>query len=167
MDRRMQMEQFSIAFVTAVAAQAGCNHATPVVDDDSVDLSLFAKKQGLLWDDPMVHLQLKATCEQVSFEGSVIKYNLRNLKNYEDLRSRNLQTQRILVVVYMPEHCKDWIEYQDDCIHLYRHAFWVSLRGMPETSNKSGVTIEIPTSQRFNAAALSEMMTKIANGVVV
>ena len=33
-----QKEQFSLAYVLAVAAQAGVNHTTPVVDDESVDI---------------------------------------------------------------------------------------------------------------------------------
>ena len=167
MDHKKQMEQFSIAFVTAIAAQAGCNHSQPEVDDDSVDLSLFSKRPGMLREDPTLNIQLKSTCEKVSFCDSVFKYELRNLKNYNDLRKSNLQTPRILIVVYMPDNTDDWIKYQDDSIHLYRNAFWVSLRGMPDTSNKSSVTIDIPSSHRFNATALNEIMDKIARGEVV
>ena len=38
-----QKEQFSRAYVAAIAAQAGCNSAKPEVDDDSVDLTLKMK----------------------------------------------------------------------------------------------------------------------------
>ncbi len=164
MELTAQMEQFSRAFVSAIAAQAGCNHSTPAVDDHSVDLTLSKQIDGALWSDPKIGIQLKSTYEKVSFAASTLKYELHSLKNYNDLRKTKLQTPRILVVVYMPEHPEDWIKYQEDGMHLYRNAFWVSLRGKPEIQNKSSVTIEIPTSQRFSVDALNEMMEKIAKG---
>lgn len=164
MERNKQMEQFSIAFVTAIAAQAGCNHSQPKVDDDSVDLTLFSKKVGQLREDPALNIQLKSTSENVSFTNSILKYELHNLKNYNDLRKTNLQTPRILVVVYLPENNKDWIKYKDESIHLYRNVFWLSLRGQPEILNKTSITLSIPTSQKFNAEELDKMMNKIAKG---
>ena len=61
------MEQFSLAFITAIAAQAGCNHSQPVVDDDSVDLSLFSKRPGLLREDPALNIQLKRFLSVILF----------------------------------------------------------------------------------------------------
>lgn len=167
MDRTMQMEQFSRAFVAAIAAQAGCNHSVPVVDDHSIDLILSKQLDGALCSDPKIGIQLKATCEKVCFSDSLLKYELHNLKNYNDLRKTNLQTPRLLVVLYMPDNPADWIQYKSECIHLFRNAFWVSLRGMPEIHNKTSITLNIPVSQRFDVNALNEMMQKIAAGGVL
>ena len=117
--------------------------------------------------DTALNIQLKSTYEKISFYDSILKYELHNLKNYNDLRRINIQTPRILIVVYMPDSTDEWITYQDESIQLYRNAFWVSLRGMPETSNKSSITIDIPSQHRFCAAALNEIMDKIAKGEVV
>lgn len=38
MDICKRKEQFSIAYIQAIAAQIGINHSIDVVDDDSVDL---------------------------------------------------------------------------------------------------------------------------------
>ena len=164
MDKKKQMEQFSFAFLHAIAAQAGCNHSTPAVDDHSVDLKLSKNVSGHLLDDPEINIQMKSTYQDLQRCGDVLKYELHNMKNYNDLRKTNLQIQRILVLVRMPENPDDWIQYQDSHIELYRDAYWVSLKGLPEIQNKTGVIIDIPVSQRFNATELERMMNCIADG---
>ena len=164
MEKTEQMQQFSLAFVYAIAAQAGCNHSEPAVDDHSVDLTLSKNMSGHLWDDPEIKIQMKSTHQNLRCCDGVLKYDLHNIKNYNDLRKTNLQIQRILVLVRMPENPNDWIHYQNDHIELYRDVYWVSLKGLKETKNTAGVTIDIPISQRFDATELMRMMTCIADG---
>lgn len=43
MDIDKQKEQFNIAYICALAAQAGLNHSVLAVDDDSIDILLQAR----------------------------------------------------------------------------------------------------------------------------
>ena len=57
-----QKERFSIAYVRALAAQAACYCDEPEVDDDSVDLRVYAKLDcGVETNRPEMALQLKCT----------------------------------------------------------------------------------------------------------
>lgn len=58
----MKMEQFSRAYVAALAAQAGCNSARPEVDEDSVDIALSMKDiPGCKRSRGKLEMQLKCT----------------------------------------------------------------------------------------------------------
>ncbi len=52
----MQKEQFSRAYVQAVAACSGFACSTPSVDDDSVDMSLYMRGGGGTIRSPRVEL---------------------------------------------------------------------------------------------------------------
>lgn len=164
MEKTEQMQQFSLAFVYAIAAQAGCNHSKPEVDDHSVDLKLLKNMPGHLLEDPELNIQMKSTYQDLKRCENVLKYVLRNMKNYNDLRKTNVQIPRILVLVRMPENPDKWIKEQNDCIELYRDVYWVSLKGFPEKLNTTSVTIDIPVTQRFNATELTRLMNCIADG---
>lgn len=56
-----QKEQFSLAFIQAVAAAAGCNVARAAVDDESVDLELIAAHDAADLR-PSPHLAIQAKC---------------------------------------------------------------------------------------------------------
>lgn len=43
-------------------------------------------------------------------------------------------------------------------------AYWVSLRGMPETQNATTVSIELPRSNQFTVEALSTMIHWFGEG---
>ena len=58
LDLSAQKEQFSHAYVRAVAAVAGFAVAKPEVDDDSVDLSIKSKLHSVR---PQVDVQLKCS----------------------------------------------------------------------------------------------------------
>ena len=65
-----------------------------------------------------------------------------------------------LIVVLVPSHLKDWIDQTAQRLSLLRCGYWVSLRDLPESSNKSGVTIEIPRTQLFSVSALASLLPK-------
>ena len=65
MDISQRKEQFSIAYVRAVASAAGFSVSTPEVDDDSVDLTLSGRIVEGVGSRPKIDLQLKCTSEDV------------------------------------------------------------------------------------------------------
>lgn len=152
-----QMEQFSIAYVLAITANAGFNHATPVVDDHSVDLAIsaeFPTEKGKR-SDPEIKLQLKSEGD-LRIKNGVVSYTLKK-KNYDDLR-KNCANPRYLIVCDLPKKPSQWLSHKKRFMSLKRHCYWVSLKNSPETSNKSSVTLKIPARQRFTTDVLIQMI---------
>jgi len=162
MDEDMRKEQFSNAYLRAIAAAAGYNVYKPEVDDDSVDWGIGARGGGGTVRSPRVELQLKCTSSDVQREDH-LAYPLK-LKNYEDLRLEDYLVSRILVVVLVPELISDWLTQTEDAIALRRCGYWVSLRGQPATANTGKVTVHMPRTQILSVDQLSAMMHRLAHG---
>jgi hypothetical protein len=158
----MQKEQFSRAYVQAVAACAGFAWSIPSVDDDSVDLTLHQTGGGGTIRSPRLDIQLKCKANPTPAEDS-FSFWLK-LKNYDDLRDEHVLVPRILVVVLVPDLAADWLTHSEAQLVLRRCAYWVSLRGLPQTTNATGETISIPRSQLFDVRAIETIMTDIGGG---
>jgi hypothetical protein len=65
MDVSQRKEQFSLAYVRAVASVAGFSASIPEVDDDSEDLILSGRIVAGVPSRPKIALQLKCTSEDV------------------------------------------------------------------------------------------------------
>jgi hypothetical protein len=158
----MQKEQFSRAYVQAVAACAGFAWGVPSVDDDSVDMALFCRGGGGTIRSPRLELQLK--CKSAPPVDGETFSHLIKLKNYDDLRDQPLLVPRILVIVLIPDLVDDWLHHDEAQLVLRRCAYWTSLRGFPPSENLSGQTIKIPRRQMFNVQALQSLMKRIGEG---
>ncbi|MFC5606335.1 DUF4365 domain-containing protein [Variovorax soli] len=162
MDIGKRMEQFNIAYLSAMAAQAGLNSSRPDVDDDSVDLQLAAKGwQGGKLRNPTIQLQLKCTAG-ANVAGEVIKFPLPR-KNYDDLRGDDLICPRYLVVMQVPP-IEGWIQHHPDHMSLHHTCYWVSIKDHPATDNTTSVTIDVPLSQRLTTETLKALLDKASNG---
>ncbi len=119
MDRNQKQEQFSIAYVIAMAAKVGLSYARPSVDNDSVDLSLSGRGYDGKVRSPQLDLQLKCTSRKEIIKDAKLHFPLK-LKNYNDLRGEDLPVLRYLVVLIVPENIEKWLELKEDCLIL-RH----------------------------------------------
>jgi hypothetical protein len=158
-DINAQKEQFSHAYVRAVAAVAGFAVAKPEVDDDSVDLSIKSKLHSVR---PQLDVQLKCT-ETLELSDIQMGFQLKQ-KNYLDLSAADVLVPRILVVVRVPADLTEWLHQDEDRLLMRRCAYWVNLAGLPVTQNETSTTIQIPRSNQFTADALTDMMSRIAGG---
>lgn len=161
-----QKEQFSYAYVRAVTAVARVGVAEPRPDDDSVDLILSRRDTGAIIRSPKLDVQVKCAdvaASTVKITAMHIHYALK-LKNYDDLRPENLLVPRILVVVLVPADLPDWLSQTTNELALKHCGYWLSLRGLPATSNSTGVTVQIPLANVFSVAALDGMMQRIGAG---
>lgn len=152
-----RMEQFSRAYVKAVAATAGFAVWSPNVDDDSVDIGILSREHGR----PRIELQVKCTTN-ANITGPNLAFSIKR-KNYDDLRLTNVLVPRILVVVIVPEDISSWLEWTDEYLLMRCKGYWASLRGQPER-NQESVTIYIPLSQVFTVESLSLIMKRVADG---
>lgn len=155
-------EQFSLAFIQAVAAAAGCNVARVDVDEESVDLELIGPHDAADLR-PAPHLALQAKCTALDDGcGDALPFPLK-LKNYDDLRAR-CHVPRLLVVVCVPADVESWLTATPEAMILRRCAYWCSLHGLPPADTGTKKTIHVPRAQQFDPAALRGLMARIAGG---
>ncbi len=157
MNLNEQKEQFSLAYIRAVAAQAGYQITRPELDSDSVDGTLIAD----FGRRPRIDFQAKATSQQI-VQGDNIHFALK-IKNYDALRADTL-TPRILIVVLMPKEESQWLTQTHEQLCLRYCGYWISLEGHQEVSNTTSVTVHIPLVNMFNAERLVDLMTKAEKG---
>ena len=153
-------EQFNVAYVGALAAQAGINSAKPVVDNDSVDIMLTGKDFPGLLQDPQINFQLKCTHQDLRV-GKNIRFSL-SRKNYDDLRSTRVAMPRYLAVLEVPESCDDWTEHTDSGMLMKHCCFWASLRGLPLVEQGS-ITVNVPLEQRLTSTSLVDLLAFASN----
>jgi len=161
MDLAQQKQEFSKAYVKAVAAAAGYATQELSVDDDSVDLGLAARGGGGTVRSPRLDLQLKCTARHLLGE-QTLAYPL-PLKNYNELRPVDFLVPRILVVVVVPDDLALWIKHSEHELLLRHCGYWFSLRGMAPTDNVTTVTVNVPRTQVFDVGAVSAIMQRISN----
>lgn len=148
-------EQFNIAYIGAMAAQAGFDTLEPKVDDDSVDLYLTGKGFKGKIRNPQIQLQLKCTSQDLVSKDE-IKFPLKR-KNYDDLRGDDLVCPRYLVVMLVPKEEQKWIDHHTTGMTLHHNCYWVSIKNWPATKNTS-VTVNIPLHQRVTTETLKNLM---------
>lgn len=162
MDVSKRKELFSVAYLTALAAQVGLNHQVPTVDDDSIDISLMGRGFTGLVRSPQIDIQLKCT-SKYEIEGDSLKFDLK-LKNYNDLRGENVGNSRYLMVLVVPDEPEKWATIGEDNLTLQNSFYWTSLRFNRETTNSTKVRIEIPVSQKVTSDTLLSLMGLASKG---
>ena len=156
MTPNMQMEQFSLAYIRAVAAAASCQVSRP-----EPTLTAWMRVDVQLWTSARIEFQAKSTTRDVLRNG-IIHFPL-PIKNYDELRVESW-VPRILVVMLMPTDGADWLSQTDAELCLYHCAYWLSLAKMPSRANTASVTVEIPTVNMFDRSRLNDLMNKANDG---
>jgi Domain of unknown function (DUF4365) len=155
MTEQQQKEQFSLAYVRAVAAVARVNVYTPAVDEDSIDLGFSSKSIAGCAVSPKLDAQVKCVTELVGNELDWT-YPLR-IKNYTELIGPHY-VPRILIVVLIPDSISDWIHQTQQSLIMHKCGYWVSLKNSTWSENDSKVTIRIPKTQLFSPAMLRQLL---------
>lgn len=155
MTEDQQKEQFSKAYVRAVAAVAGVNTYEPVIDDDSVDIGFCSRIALGSAQRPRLEAQLKCTSRIVE-ETESFRFDLK-IKNYLDLCIEDI-VPRVLIVTFVPNLPENWLSQSPDEMILRKCAYWVNLAGSPETENESRIRVRVPKSQIFNVNALNTLL---------
>jgi hypothetical protein len=145
-------ERLSWAYLTAVAARAGCQITGFPVDKESVD-AIIRPVQG---SSRQIDLQLKATSVNV-FDGEQVKYNL-PIKNYETLRREDHINPHYLVIVILPEDSSRWLSISPSELAIRGTAVYADLCGLPAVPNMATRTVILPQNQRFDVKILRQMI---------
>lgn len=161
----IQKEEFSIAYVHAIAALAKCNVGHWHIDNDSVDISLRTSvPDGKQTIYPQLDIQLKCTDEDISYDDG-LHFSLKR-KNYDDLRAR-VVNQRLLVVVCIPEGVTNWAKQDSEKLSLKKCGYWLAPSKFEDSDNKAAVTVRIPYENIFSAKNLIKAMKTIADGEIL
>jgi hypothetical protein len=162
MTENEQKQQFSIAYVHAVAARAGFTCQATLVDDDSVDVVIGGRgwvHQQAQVRSPRIEVQLKATAQEV-LGADAVAFPL-PVKNYDELRLPSA-VPRILVVLRLPSTLSQWLEQSEDQLLCRHAAYWVSLSGRPATMNTASITVTLPREQMLTADSIRGLMERVA-----
>jgi Domain of unknown function (DUF4365) len=87
---------------------------------------------------------------------------LQGIERYNDLRAETISTQRILVVLFLPNDSADWLTCSAEELVLKKAAYWVSLRGAEPSLNQTAQTIYLPKAQLLTPDTLLDVFTRIA-----
>jgi hypothetical protein len=158
MDVNLQKEEFSLAYVRAVATVAGYHTSRLDYDEDSVDLSIASVGSRGTSRSPKLDIQAKCTSQNIVSD-ETINFPL-PIKNYDDLRA-DVLVPRILIVVTVPVDVCNWISQSEEQLVLKYCGYWKSLSGLPATNNTTTVSFNLPRSQVFSPVALKDIMETV------
>lgn len=143
-----QKEQFSHAFLLALATKGGYTLGQWNVDKDGVDATL--RKRAITVD-----VQLKCTMHPRESRGSYV-YDL-DIPTFDKLRSRERCAPGYLVLVVVPRDLDDWLSHEQDKVLLLCHGYWARIQDMPPAIGSTRTAIQVPKVQRLDTAALECM----------
>lgn len=156
------MEQFQLAYVSAVAAAAGCVVVGKPSIDEGVDLEIRHKCAQHQRDGvARLEIQMKATSSPANKDGSLSVQVSKDRFMY--FASSNPTVDKIVVVLSLPGHQENWLSSTPDALFLRHCAYWVNLAGRDEPL-ASEPTISAPPSQVFDDVQLCEIMTRVGQG---
>ena len=153
-------EALSRSYVRSIASH--CRYIVLDMDFDRDGIDLQIKAGGSM--RPSIDLQLKATINLGEIQNDVFRFPLKR-RNYDLLRIETM-IPRILVLLDLPRDEERWLTISSDELILRRCAYWVSLRGQPETDNVETVTISLPARNRFNDDELRRLMDMARSGII-
>ncbi|MCK4593437.1 DUF4365 domain-containing protein [bacterium] len=156
-----QKEQFSYAYIRAVATVAGISITRPDVDDDKVDLLLKRTGGNGKLKSPQFDVQVKCT-HTISPDDEEFKYEM-DVNDYNYLINQFMYP-RIVIIVIVPEDVNDWLEQSNNELVLRHCGYWLSLEGKKRSNNLRTLTLEIPKINIFTVDTLINLMDKVAQG---
>lgn len=159
------MEDMSEAYLRALCAANGFSITRSTHDNEGWDVIISCKDKvdaDSIYFCPKVEVQLKSSYTNISSnpDGS-ITYKL-EVKNYKSLIECNRIIPQILIVFHMLSDEAQWIEHTNDWLKITKCAYWISLKGHPDTTNTSTINVNIPGSNILTKDSLFEIMAKIS-----
>ena len=164
MDLNTRKELFSYAHIRSLAAAAGYSVTLKDRSMDLAGLDLTIEVPGILGNKafPKVEAQVKCTADDGIVLDDSINFVL-PVRNYNILRYPDSMSPLLLIVMLVPSVLSAWVEGNESETIIRKCAYWISLKGMPDTSNTASVTVRIPRQNLLTPASLTQLMLKVAN----
>ena len=158
-----KQDAFSGTYIRAVCAVAGCGIEHSTIDNDKIDYTTSSRVMGTVRTKPKIDIQAKCQLGPAPTTGEM-SYSL-DLDTYNNLRDPLVSNPRILVVVYVPVLETEWALQTQTELALRHCGYWLSLKGLPPSTNTTSQTVYVPTINMFTAQKLKAMMQDTANGI--
>lgn len=155
----IRKEQFSTAYIRAVAAVCGFEVTCPDTDFTGVDAIVSGP---LALGNVKIDIQAKCTKNLNVRADGTLSWQVDEPRTFEMLSATKLSTPRILVIMSVPDDIADFLEHQADRVIAHAVAYYVSLHG--ETASAARPTISIPKTQMFTKDSLPKILTQAASG---
>ncbi|MFF4933729.1 DUF4365 domain-containing protein [Streptomyces griseofuscus] len=147
-----QQEQISLAYLSAVATQAGVTTASWNVDKDAVDITL--KRRGLL-----VEFQMKCSYSPTLLgDGETYAYDL-DIRAYNILRDAERSAAGYLGLVIVPADLDDWLVHDEESLLMRCTGYYARIQDCPSVTNEATTRIHLPKKQRIDASGLNDAFT--------
>jgi hypothetical protein len=152
-------EFFQSSVILAIAAAAGCNASSTVIDN-GVDYDLWHEIPGE--EEVLLRVQLKAVTNGWNASRTAISAKLRDTR-YERMRRSGASIPHLLVIMDLPTDPASWVWSKHPYTAIRHCSYWVSLEGEPARSGDK-VTVSAPAANVFDDTALCEIMARIRAG---
>ena len=158
--RAHRQEAISRAYLQVIAARCGviCSFRDY---DYGIDTTLHAVRHvagRIVEVGVCIDVQLKSTTN-ATINSDQILYDL-EVRTYNHLRSPVVGSPRILVLVVLPEDENLWTDQTEERLLLRSCGYWLSLSGMPATTNLSTIRVAIPRANLFSNPALADLLER-------
>jgi hypothetical protein len=148
-------ERLSIAYVSAIAAQAGCQVTETRVDRNGIDVTIRPIKGAPV----QIDIQLKAVSTNIRIkDGEILSFQL-DTHTYDKLRRTDVQAPQLLVIYEMPSEKERWLSVQPTKTILKHAAYWVELRGCPPVLTAT-TAVHLPTMNLFDHKAIKSILMR-------
>jgi hypothetical protein len=148
-----QKERYSRAWVVAAAAGANFTYNVVMDDEHGVDMTVHNGSQTL-------DFQLKATSHPEVQDGCVI-HDL-DVRTYNLLRDPTRSGYGVLALMIVGDDPVEWLDMDQAGTRLTRSAYFLTMHGLPETSNIATVRLKVPTVNLLTIEAMQSLMDSAA-----
>jgi hypothetical protein len=154
-------ERMSSAYISAVAARAGCT-CTPTAGGEDYGVDFYLQKVGLVNNvyEPIsspVTLQSKATVTSIIVDDAV-SYSIKGKAYNKIVRANASGIPTALVLFRLPLSYHDWLLQDQDVLRLHHCAYWSFIEG-DIISDASAKAIKIPVTQMFGLDSIDALFS--------
>jgi len=166
------MEEFSYAYIYALACQSGLTFRKEEKGLDNVGIDIFVKDPQRAYELPPVQFFAQVKCVRKSKltsnrDGSFC-YQLKK-KYYDSLTKSQPGNTILLFVLVVPDEVEEWIIFENSSIIVKHELYWfcfqgLSLSGLTHPDSKQKVPL--CSSSLFTTESFPLVMQKIADGEI-
>lgn len=158
------MEQLQEAYVTSIAATAGC--LVEVVQRDVYGMDVtFIRPGGPAAEEAILWAQLKnTTIIRPNPARPTFSFQLRKSSYLAQLVKPRTRPKAILLVMATDPDQSLWTLGDHDSLSVFNCCYWAYLENMPVDPAVAKPSVAVPTANIFTAEALTHLMDTLGQG---
>jgi len=168
MDINTRMEDFSYAYIRALAAQSGFTYKQEPKGMDNIGIDASVTDPLRFDSFPPVRFSAQIKCvrkSKLNHRKRGIFYSLKK-KYYDPLTKSRPFNTILLIILVVPDNSNDWIIRDIDSVIVKHDCYWFCLGGKPfssYTNEDSKEQIELVQTALLTPTSFPELMQKIAD----